>query len=254
LSLNQGGMVIVTQKLGLFVVSAFSFATLVGCTGGSGGSSVGSISFPGVTLPEAHADGATPAAVVGDSCKTGAPNQLCLAVKYVGYQNSSGVPTVSQEEAIANMKQINKLWQQCSIGFQIENYSAIVPKDHGLRYNTANMSELNDIRKVMSDDTTLLVTTTGTWDRGGSLGDTGANAWAAMPGENLYGVVFEKAVATFGNIIAHELGHYVGLDHGQNSSNLMNPIIYDDSTKLTQSQCNQARETIGSYWQKMVRA
>lgn len=253
------------KRTKLVLIPFFLFAAFVGCGGnegqnGSSGnavSNVNGISFPGI--PSAHAETTAPttqapaSGVVGESCHTNDPNHICLALKYVAYKDSSGTPTVSQEAAVNNIKQFNKLWGQCNIGFQIDNYSAIAPKESGLSYSTANVGELDDIRKVENDDKTLLVVTTGTWDRSGSLGDTGANAWTAMPGENLYGAVLEKPVATFGNIIAHELGHYLNLDHVSDESNLMNPIIYDGSTTITKSQCTAAREAVTTYWQKMVR-
>jgi hypothetical protein len=242
----------VVRKLKLFYIPFGFVAAFAGCNGGDGANAVSGVSIPGVGMPEAHAD-TSQSAVVGDTCKAGDSNHLCLALKYVGYKADDGTPTVSQNDAISNVKQINKLWNQCDLGFQIENYSAINPKDSGLKYNTANTSELDDIRKAESSDTALVVVTTGTWDRSGSLGDTPANAWTAMPGESLYGAILEKPVGTFGNIVAHELGHYVGLDHVSDESDLMNPVIYDSSTQLTKDQCSTARTTVASYWQKMER-
>lgn len=232
------------KKTGLVLFSAMAMSGLSGLNGGSG--SLGSF------IPQAHADGA-PAAVVGQSCKSGDNSKVCLSLKYVAFKNQSGAAVVDQNAAIKNVQDINKVWAQCGIAFEIGSYVAADPKASGLKYDTANNSELDDIRKAYSDDTSLLVATTGPWDRSGTLGDTPANAWTAMPGENLYGAILEKSVGTFGNIIAHELGHYIGLDHVSDESDLMNPVIYDDSSKLTQDQCSTAKSTISSNWQRMVR-
>jgi hypothetical protein len=231
-------------------------SALSGCNGGSESGSVNGLSnsggILGSYLPEAHAETA-PAGVVGPTCKSGDTSKVCLSLKYVAYKSPSGTPVVTQDDAIKNIKDINQVWSQCGVAFQIGSYVAADPKASGLKYNTANNAELDDIRKAYGDETNLLVATTGPWDREGTLGNTAANAWTAMPGENLYGAILEKSVGTFGNIIAHELGHYIGLDHVSDESDLMNPVIYDSSSKLTQDQCSTARSTIASDWQRMVR-
>ena len=191
---------------------------------------------------------------VGSSCSEGSgSDRICLGVKLVTYQDSMGQPVINSSEAAANQRGINQVWNQCNIGFQIEDYQAVDPNTYGLRYNTAENFELDGIRRNFNDDSNLLVVVTGAWDRTGSLGATGANAWTAMPGESLLGVVLESSVGTFANIIAHELGHYLGLGHESDASDLMNPIIYDSSTTLSQYQCSSARSTAMSYWQRMIR-
>jgi hypothetical protein len=191
--------------------------------------------------------------IVGASCHTDDPNHLCLALKYVVYNDSKDTPVVNQQEAIANIKSINSVWNQCNVAFQIDQFLPVDPRDYGLVFNTANYGDLEDIRHEFEDDSTLLVVTTGNWNRNGSLGSTGANAWANMPGNDTLGVILESAVGTYPNLIAHELGHYLNLDHYSSSANLMNPIIYDTSSQLTSSQCNEARSAINYFWKKMKR-
>lgn len=185
---------------------------------------------------------------VGTSCVTGEEDHLCLALKYSVYKDSDNKAVVSSSDAEKNIADINKVWSKCNMGFQIEEYNEIVPKDLGLEPTPSDMSELTKIRSDLDNDSTLLVVTTPEWNMGGS-----ANAWTAMPGEMPFGAVLESTVGTFANIIGHELGHYVGLDHESDSSNLMNPVIYDDSTELTPAQCETAREIASSDWERMLR-
>jgi hypothetical protein len=178
---------------------------------------------------------------------------LRLGLKYVVYKNSIGSPVLSQKAAIQNINTINRLWSQCKIAFQLDKYLAIDIEQYSLKLNTATFAELDAIRKSFDDQKHILIVTTDRWDRSGSIGKTGANAWTTMPGEELAGVVIESPVGSFGNIVAHELGHYLDLNHSTTATNVMNPIIYDRSTQLTPSQCNAARSAIQTYWLNMIR-
>src|SRR5690606_23873099 len=129
----------------------------------------------------------------------------CLALKYVVYENSVGVPVINEEQVLANIRAINSVWSVCGIAFQVDDLVSTDPTDYGLRYNTATSSELNSIRRTYSDRETLLVVTTGQWS--GSLGAGAANAWTMMPGGGIYGAILESVVARSSNLIAHELGH-----------------------------------------------
>lgn len=191
-------------------------------------------------------------AKVGSSCK-GDSGHLCLALKLVAFKDSNDQSSMSRKEAISDVKAINKVWSQCDLGFQIEEFLEVSPQDYGLQYHTSDDSELTGIRKHFDGDSTLLVVATGPWDRSGSLGNTGANAWTSMPGDAPYGAVLEKPVATFSNIVAHELGHYLGLPHVGDTNNLLNPIIYNNSITLSQDQCSVARSAIATNWQRMLR-
>ena len=174
-------------------------------------------------------------------------------MKYVSYENDSGSAIVDQATTLANLQTINQLWGQCNIAFQIDTVQAVNPSQSGLEFSPANTSELDDIRSAYADNKTLLVVTTGTWNRSGSLGSTPANAWTAMPGGGPYGSVLEQPVGNYGNIVAHELGHYLNLDHVSDTSDLMNPIIYANSTSLYPSQCNTARSAANYFWTSMLR-
>jgi hypothetical protein len=203
----------------------------------------------GNSPPQIDPDGSRPE--IGDSCQSNDTNQLCLALKYVVYQDSTGTPVVTDDGTVANLEAINDVWSQCDIAFEIENYEAVDPSSEGLLYHTSTSGQLNTVRSAFEDSRTLLVVTTGNWS--GTLGAGSANAWTMMPGGSPYGVVLEAAVASYPNIIAHELGHYLNLDHIADSTEVMNAVIYTSSTQLTSSQCSTARSAAINYWASMLR-
>ena len=230
-----------------------SLGILMGCHGVEAkrglGSQVGSPNLtPKETPPPPSSNGD-----VGESCKSQDPSFLCLGLKYVVYKDEDNVPVVTSKQAASNVRAMNAVWKKCKIAFQIDQYLDAKPSDYKLQFNPEEDTELDDARKAFETNEMLLVITTGKWDRSGSLGDTGANAWTAMPGNDLYGVVLESPVGRYPNIIAHELGHYLNLYHKEDSSNLMNPIIYDDSTELKEAQCEKSRAAISKYWAAMKR-
>lgn len=242
--------------------------SIVGCNS-SGGNQPGSLNSgteqvvlpSGLTGAVASGNGSTPgsstsvpagSAVVGDGCHATDGKTICLGLKYVSYKNSSNVAVVSQANAISNLKTMNQLFKQCGIQFQIDKYLAVNPEEDHLDYATSSSGELDTIRSTYQDDSTLLIVTTGSWS--GSLGSGSANAWTQMPGSlGPFGAILEASVSTYANIIAHEVGHYLNLDHESNNSNLMSPVIYSSSTELDASQCSIARAAADDYWQKMQR-
>ncbi len=189
----------------------------------------------------------------GEGCHTDDPSHLCLALKYVVFDDSDGSPAISEPTVSSDISSINRIWDQCQIHFQVDQFLSINPQKYDLAFHSAEDSDLDQIRKTFMDSSSLLVVTTGKWNRSGSLGKTGANAWTAMPGDIFYGVVLEAPVGDYPNIIAHELGHYLNLDHVSNTANLMNPVIYEDSKRITQSECQVALNAVKDYWKSMVR-
>lgn len=193
-----------------------------------------------------------PSPPIGDSCAQN--GGICLALKYVSYLDPvEDVAITDRAAAIANVRSINALWGQCGVGFQIEQYMAVRPEDHGLSFETRSIAELNRIREVYSDNGELLIVTTGQWDRSGTLGDSAANAWTTMPGGGAHGVVLEEPVAGFTNIIGHELGHYLSLLHVRDELALMNPVIYANSLALSAEQCSIVRSAASFFWARMYR-
>lgn len=190
----------------------------------------------------------TPNVAVGESCESSQSDKICLAMKWVVYKDSNGAVTANEAQSAAIVKKTNELFAQCKIGFQIETYAAVDPVDYGLSYGSASQNETTSIRRTFMNNNQILSVTTGPWG-------TAVNAWTSMPGEGTYGAIMEKSIVEYGNgiIYAHEFGHYLGLDHYSDQSDLMNSVIYTTSSKLTTAQCEQARDTAMSYWAAMMR-
>lgn len=191
---------------------------------------------------------------IGD-CESQDATHICLAIRYVAFEGSAGTPVVDRQVAKRNLDYINKVWNQCNLGFEIQDFVTVDPSREGLPFHTGNYSDLEDIRNKFRANNELLVVVTGAWNRRGSLGSSPANAWTAMPGTAPYGAVLEQPVGGYANIIAHELGHYLNLDHyPSDKHDLMSPIIYESSQKLSQTQCETARAAALEYWQPMLRS
>src|SRR4051812_13745303 len=104
-----------------YLEKKYVFALILGSVSVSGCNSVSA----GVVSPTENQDSTnrSPAQssnegsgkVVGDSCKNDDPKKICLAIKYVVYQNSSGTPVVSEAEAIKNVRSMNQLYLQCGM-------------------------------------------------------------------------------------------------------------------------------------------
>jgi hypothetical protein len=115
-----------------------------------------------------------------------------------------------------------------------------------LSYGAASENELGTIRQQFSDDKTFLLAATGPWN-------TATIAWTEMPGGGPYGSIVDADYATDPVAVAHELGHYQGLDHDPNLGNVMYAIVYPQDTALTSTQCQAAQSTNTQYWQAMLR-
>lgn len=223
-----------SRPQGMDIVSGVPIVVPVG----PGGSSTGTHAMP----------------QLGASCVTGDPDHLCFGLKYVVYVDSSGNSIISRDAIINDVTVVDLIWSQCNLGFQIDQLELADPNQFGLNFSPANDSELDQARSAFAASDLMLVITTGTWNRSGTLGSTGANAWTNMPGSYAMGVVMEQPVGGYPNIIAHELGHYLNLGHVSNSSNVMNPIIYSNSTGLSADQCASARAAAHYWWINMIRS
>lgn len=245
------------MKAANFLGPILALSVLAGCNAsGSGeplagaaeGAPVGSSSTPSASISDPAPTGASKVAL-GESCVSGDADKICLAMNFVTYQDSGGRAVASKAQAATILRKMNELFSQCGIGFQVEKYEVADPAAHGLSYGAASQNETDQIRREFStDDDKLLAVTTGPWG-------TAVNAWTSMPGEGTYGAVMEASIVGYGDgiIYAHEFGHYLGLDHAGSSTNLMSPVISTNSTALTSAQCQEARQTVRSYWSAMTR-
>lgn len=183
---------------------------------------------------------------VGASCAN-ITGQTCIGVKFVSYTDTSGNPVATQQDALSNLQTMNSIWAQCNVAYQIDTYFLADPSQYGLNFSPSDLSELDNVREAFGDDYKLVMVTTGTWNRSGTLGQSSANAWTAMPGSDNLGSVLESPVASFGNIYAHEIGHQLNLVHVADTLDVMDPTIYTNSVELDPSQCATAQSQASSY-------
>jgi len=231
-------------------IALFLGFVFTGCIGGGGEDVAVDPSGQYLLAPP---DGSTPGSgtddpdpISAEGCSSSDPNHMCIGIKFVVYKDANENPVMTREEASSLIAKVNGLWQQCNIAFQIDEYQAVNPVAYGLTYSSGAQSQTTQIRSTFSNNTTFLVVVTGPWS-------SSYIAWTAMPGSVPYGVV---ACAEYGDdrvTIAHELGHYLGLDHHSTQTNLLYYIAYPTSTALTATQCSAARNTTMDYWQQMLR-
>lgn len=230
------------------VSSILGLLFLAGCGVVHSGGSIESISSEGqVVGMRTGKEGLS--ATIGDSCLSADRQKICMGIHFVSYENSEGIAMADATEALKIVNTLNRLWGSCGISFQVEKYQSVNPVRYGLSFAEESQNEVDDIRRTFAlPSNTLLAVTTGPWD-------TAVNAWTTMPGEGPYGAIMESGSVRYGDgiIYAHEFGHYLGLDHVSDSSDLMNPVIYTTSTKLEDQQCNTARQTAKAYWSEMLR-
>jgi hypothetical protein len=195
-----------------------------------------------------------PRASFGPACPAaadGAPPMICLGLRYVAYAETPDAPVVTGRGALDNVAAINRIFAPCAMGFQIDEYLPVHAEDFGLRHAPASLGEVSAIRAAFASPASLLVVTTGGWT--GTLGAGAANAWTTLPGSPPYGAVLEAAFGDYPNLIAHELAHYLNLDHVADPANLLNPVIYSDSTQLTGEQCRAMRAAATVFWPAQIR-
>ena len=203
---------------------------------------------PAAISPQTIVSPSAPEKPAAESCRNKDPEHLCIGLKYVAYKSAEGVPTATPAEALQLTLAMNAVWSQCGIAFQLERYQAVDPVEKGLLYNTGGFGDQDAIRAAFDDDIRFVIIATGPWNRGNNT-----VAWTQAPGGAHYGVVADQGVATDANVMAHELGHYLSLDHVQNPADLMSPVVYPNSNSLDPSQCAAARNSGLNYWPHMSR-
>jgi hypothetical protein len=240
----------INKKAAFASLTAFAMAAIAlsGCN--SAGEAAGQDA--GTAQANTSASGNTSSgggSTVTPSCVTSDPNHICLAVHFVSYKDSSGTPVANQSQVNTIFGTMNKLWSQCNIGFQVEKYEQVDPTAKGLSYGANSQNEVDQIRNTYGGDSNMLfAANTGPWG-------TAVNAWTNMPGSAPYGAIMEASIVDYGGgiIYAHEFGHYLGLDHVSDTSDLMDAIIYTDSNTITSEQCQTARDTATQFWSAMIR-
>lgn len=179
------------------------------------------------------------AAAIQDGATSTDPNHLSLAVRFVSYvDDTTGEPVMSGEGIHQLTREMNQILRPCNLSYIAETIELVRPGDVGLPFNLASMSDLTPARERFDLPSELVVIYTGAWNHG-TMG--AGNAWTTLPGTSPSGAVVEEPVATSAVVVAHELGHYLSLDHVDDPANLLNPISYETSTELTQQQCQAMR-------------
>jgi hypothetical protein len=184
-------------------------------------------------------------------CGDSDPERLCLAVKLVSFEDGGGMPVLARAQADRTIRDVNAIWSQCRIDFTLDSYASVDPRAYGLPYQPASQGDLNATRARFSTADALLVAGTGDWV--GDLGAGKANAWSVLPPLGPFGAVFERAVAGFSGVVAHELGHTLNLEHRDDPFDVMDPVVYQSSINLTDDQCREARATAVSFWGRALR-
>lgn len=187
----------------------------------------------------------------GASISAASYKPIRLGIRYALYTSSTDpeIPNRLQE----TFGKINTIWKSCGIQFLPELVAASPSDDANVDRAPANLSELFQIRRDLKTPDSLLVAVTDPWKRTGTLGKNGANAWTAMPGAVDHGIVVEWNERWNANLLAHELGHYLGLVHRSSRSELMAPVIYRDSQQISEGECTVARTAVVAYWKNMIR-
>ncbi len=215
------------------------------------GSATGGVPTPTPSSPSGSGTAHLPPGQILDSagfpsCLSADADHYCLALKVVAFQDDQGVPVLTEAQAVSLVTGINHVWSQCNLGFQLEDYQSVDPDFYDLSYDSDWQNDGDQIRSVFQDANKFVVIGVG------SL--TGSTiAVTEMPGASVFGTLVEKSFVTNPLTVGHELGHYQGLYHVNDTTNLLNPYIGSNTSSLTASQCAIARSTDLSDWTAMRR-
>jgi hypothetical protein len=214
-----------------------------GLSGGNPGNSSGS---PGPAPEPAGNPAPNDTDSTGSSlCKTSDPESQCIGLRIVSYDEGSKT-VLPYSDALALVTELNRVWSPCKIGFDLASYEHVDPFTRGLSLNPNWRSEGSQIRAAFNDQVNFLVVAVGRFA-------ASTIAVTQMPGYGPFGTLVESAYATNPLTVGHELGHYMGLYHIRNTSNLMNPYIGPHTEQLSESQCSIARSTNARFWANLLK-
>jgi hypothetical protein len=151
----------------------------------------------------------------------------------VSYE-SNNVPDYTEAQAVSLLAGINRVWSQCNVGFQLEVFQTVDPTTLGLPYSPNWETQADAIREAFKDNSRFVVVGVGPWN-------VSTIAVSLMPGSGLHGTIVDQQYANNPLTVGHELGHYQGLYHVSDTTNLMNPYIGTSAEILDASQCSSAR-------------
>jgi hypothetical protein len=233
--------------------SAGSAGTAVSAPITNGGTSTvtstgGTSGTPAPTHSATPTPTAAPVTTTGSypSCVSSDTTHICIGLKIVAYESTAGVPTLTEAQAVTLVDGMNTIWSQCNVGFQLEVYQSINPATLGLPSDPNWDTQTDAIRDQFASNTQFLVVAVSALS-GSTIAVT------RVPYSYEYGTIVEAAYATNPMTVGHELGHYQGLAHVSDSTNLMNPYIGADTRTLTASQCATSISTDSQYWAAMKR-
>ncbi len=159
---------------------------------------------------------------------------LTIAVKVVSLSTRFGNAILKERRAVRTLRKASKLWAPCDISFLLEDYSQ---SEFGTSESNKMRSE-DDIRRVLnfaqSSDQAVIVAAGDFEDELMSVG--------GLTMKDSGGIVLSKMYASDKIMLAHELGHLLGLQHEiYDGGNLMYVAPNGSSNELTAAQCATAR-------------
>jgi hypothetical protein len=169
--------------------------------------------------------------------------------------------TVDSRRVALLFEEIDRIWVRCAISFEpsLERPQEFegVPGD---LWRPRTLEDLFSLRRTLGRWRALLVAVVGDWTRGADSRLREADAWTAMPGSVGHGVVVRWGEHLNSRLLAHELGHYLGLRHRENGEEdeggpraLMAPRVYRRSIDITPTECRLARKVAVDRWSFALR-
>jgi hypothetical protein len=239
--------------LGYWVVAVSAAMGMAACNSTSSPGLRGDTAPPSVTSGSGTgvttAGGGSQANDLGPTC-TGVPGQLCIGLNYYVFDDANGNPIVPQSTAVANVQAANVIWAQCKIAFQMESFQDVNAANYGLSTSSASEADMTTMFTDFASSTDfVIISYSGTVP-------SGADAWTEEGGSGSsgpYGTIMDLSTDNYSPILAHELGHWLGLEDSSNVSDLMDLVVYASPDTLSSSECATAVSVAQTYWAPMLR-